>query len=152
MNDIKKAGMIFDAVCCEIKTDLATKMWEKIDVISYLNDVFRTAYKVSAIVDTNEVLLNCVFEPLSKSFKQYELGLIGSANLTAQLITLYRNNDDVVSAEGLVKGLNLLDEISAIDSSVNFIELNFAYGWLYIKLKSLEILLRVNIKEKYNVL
>jgi hypothetical protein len=137
MNDIKKAGMIFDAVCCEIKTDLATKMWEKIDVISYLNDVFRTAYKVSAIVDTNEVLLNCVFEPLSKSFKQYELGLIGSANLTAQLITLYRNNDDVVSAEGLVKGLNLLDEISAIDSSVNFIELNFAVRMAIHKIEKL---------------
>lgn len=126
MNDIKKAGMIFEAVCCEVKTDLAKRMWETINVIQYLSDTFRKAYKVSAVFGADKILVKCVFEPLSKSFMRYELGLIGSANLAAQLITLYRSNDDIASAEGLVKGLNLLDEISGIDSSVNFIELNFA--------------------------
>ena len=105
---------------------LAKRMWEVIDVNQYLNEVFGSAYKVITANDDDEELLLCSFEPLTKSLKRYEFDLIGSANLAAQLITLYRNHDDIASAEGLVKSLNLLDELSVVNSSVGFIEFNFS--------------------------
>lgn len=105
---------------------LAKRMWEVIDVNQYLNEVFGSAYKVTTANDDDEELLLCSFEPLTNSLKRYDFDLLGSAYLAAQLITLYRNHDDIATADGLVKSLKLLDELHSLKSNFNFVEYNYS--------------------------
>ncbi|HFQ5875993.1 TPA: hypothetical protein ACJXXT_000257 [Pseudomonas aeruginosa] len=103
---------------------LATRMWEVIDVNQYLNEVFGSAYKVTTDYEGDDDLL-CSFEPLTSSFKRYEFGLMSSAYLAAQLITLNRNLNDLATAAGLVKALNVLDELYSSGSLINSAEYNY---------------------------
>ncbi|MDY4309896.1 hypothetical protein SOX05_08455 [Pseudomonas putida] len=103
---------------------LASRMWEVIDINQYLSEVFGSAYKITTdYKDDGDVL--CSLEPLTNSFKRYDFGLLGSAYLAAQLITLYRNPNDLATAAGLVKALNVLDELHSLKSVFNSAEYNY---------------------------
>lgn len=113
-----------NVVVNDARVDLANRMWTVIDVNQYLNEVFGSAYKVTTEYKDDDDLL-CSFEPLSNSLKRYEFGLLGSAYLAAQLITLYRNPNDLATAAGLVKALNVIDDLYSSKSVFNFAEYNY---------------------------
>lgn len=113
-----------NVVVNDTRVSLANRMWTVIDVNQYLNEVFGSAYKITTDYQDDDDLL-CSFEPLTNSFKRYDFGLLGSAYLAAELITLYRNLNDLATAAGLVKALNVLDELYASKSFLNFAEYNY---------------------------
>ncbi|WP_350613188.1 hypothetical protein [Pseudomonas sp. HY7a-MNA-CIBAN-0227] len=110
--------------CVENRDLLASRLFKQISFQDYLRRIYNFGYEVSTAFGNGQGLY--IFDPLTDSLKSHDLTEANIAFLVSQLIMIHGNHNDISSADGLVKSLRLLDELSALKSGVNIVEYRYS--------------------------
>lgn len=110
--------------CLEDRDLLASRLFEQVSFQDYLSRIYNFGYEVSTVFGDGQGIY--IFDPLTDSLKSHYLTEENIAFLVSQLIMIHGNHNYISTADGLVKSLRLLDELSALKSGINIVEYRYS--------------------------